>query len=254
MPLRGNIRQSVCRWCYRDLPLDALCRAAREIGLASVELLDPADWPVVRQHGLTCALANSPGPIPDGFNRRENHAQLVPAFLERIAAAAAAGVPNIVCFSGNRRGQSDAEGLAHCADGLRQLVGAAERAGVTLCVELLNSRIDHPDYQCDRTAWGVELIERVGSPRCRLLFDIYHMRAMGEDVVRAIREHHRYIAHYHTAGFPGRHEIDATQELDYPAIMRVIRETGYTGFVGQEFIPVGEPLAALRSAAQLCDV
>ena len=224
------------------------------MGYSSVELLEPADWPVVRQHGLVCALGRGPDTITDSFNRRENHDRLVPAFQQRLRDAANAGVPNLVCFSGNRRGQSDADGLEICAEGLRKVVGVAEQVGVTLCLELLNSKVDHPDYQCDHTAWGVELCRRVGSERLKLLYDIYHMQIMEGDVIRTIQQNHTYFGHYHTAGNPGRHEIDAAQELNYPAIMRAIADTGYTGFVGQEFLPIRDPLTSLREAIKLCSV
>ncbi|HEY4302761.1 MAG TPA: TIM barrel protein [Candidatus Didemnitutus sp.] len=250
----SSIRHSVSQWCFPDLPLPELARAGRAMGLASIELLEPADWPVVRAHGLVCALGRGPDTIADSFNRRENHARLVPAFRERLREAAAAGVPNLVCFSGNRRGQGDEEGLETCAGGFRQITSIAEETSVTLCLELLNSKIDHPDYQADRTAWGVELVRRVASPRFKLLYDIYHMAVMGEDVIRVIAEHHACFAHYHTAGVPGRHEIDDTQTLDYPAIMRAIAATGYTGFVGQEFLPRRDPLTSLREAIALCSV
>jgi hydroxypyruvate isomerase len=248
------IRHSVSQWCFPDIPLPAFCSAAKSIGLASIELLEPPEWPVVRTHGLACALGRGPDTIADSFNRRENHAKLVPAFEDRLRAAAAAGVPNLVCFSGNRRGQADEEGLANCVEGFRRLAPAAEKAGVTLCLELLNSKVDHPDYQCDNTAWGVEVVKRVGSPRVRLLFDIYHMAVMGEDVIAMIREHHACFAHYHTAGVPGRHEIDASQTLDYPTIMRAIKATGYDGFVGHEFLPTRDPLTSLREAVKICTV
>lgn len=250
----AHLRHSVSQWCFPQFALPDLCRAVKPMGIESVELLEPPDWPVVREHGLVCALGRGPDTIANSFNRREHHARLVPAFRERIAAAAAAGVPQLVCFSGNRRGLSDEEGLENCVAGLKQLAADAERAGVTLCVELLNSRVDHPDYQCDRTGWGVELCRRVGSPRVRLLFDIYHMAVMGEDVIAMIRQHHASFAHYHTAGVPGRHEIDARQTLDYPAIMRAIESTGFDGFVAQEFLPTGDPLTSLREAVRLCTV
>jgi hydroxypyruvate isomerase len=248
------IRHSVSQWCFPNIPLPEFCAAVMPMGIKSIELLEPPEWPVVRAHGVQCALGRGPDTITDSFNRRENHAKLVPAFQERLRAAAAAGVPNLVCFSGNRRGQPDEEGLEICTEGFKQLAAAAERAGVTLCLELLNSKIDHPDYQCDNTAWGVELCRRVGSERVKLLFDIYHMAVMGEDVIAMIREHHFWFAHYHTAGVPGRHEIDGTQTLDYPAIMRAIQATGYTGFVGHEFLPTRDPLTSLREAVRICTV
>jgi hydroxypyruvate isomerase len=234
------------------MPLESLAQSARGLGLESIELLDPPDWPVLGKYGLTCAMANGTTTIPDGFNRRENHAQCVPAMIERIKACAAAGVPNVICFPGNRAGLADEEGLANCATGLRQIVGTAEKVGVTVCMELLNSRVDHPDYMCDHTAWGVELCRRVGSERFKLLYDIYHMQIMEGDVIRTIQDNHRYIGHYHTAGVPGRHEIDDTQELYYPAIMRAIKASGFTGFVAQEFVPTRDPLTSLGAAVKLC--
>lgn len=248
------IRHSVSQWCFPNLPLPELARAAKGMGIRSIELLEPPEWPVVAAEGLKCALGRGPDTITDSFNRREHHAKLVPAFRDRLRAAAAAGVPNLVCFSGNRRGQSDEEGLEICTEGFRQLTAVAEEVGVTLCLELLNSKVDHPDYQCDRTTWGVELCQRVDSPRFKLLFDIYHMAVMGEDVIAMIREHHVWFAHYHTAGVPGRHEIDHTQTLDYPAIMRAITATGYDGYVGHEFLPTRDPLTSLREAVRICTV
>ena len=245
------LRQSVCRWCFKKAPLDELARAAAEIGLASIELLDPAEWEVVRRHGLTCAIANGPSTIPDGFNRVENHARLVLAFQERIQAAATADIPAVICFSGNRRGLDDEAGLENCAAGLKQIMSAAEKAGVMICMELLNSRVNHPDYQCDRTAWGVELVKRVGSERFKLLYDIYHMQIMEGDVIRTIRDNAAFIGHYHTAGNPGRHEFTRAvdvQELNYPAIFRAIRDTGYQGFIGHEFVPSRDPIESLREA------
>ena len=199
-------------------------------------------------------MARGPDTITDSFNRREHHARLVPAFPQRLREGARAGLPNLICFSGNRRGQSDEEGLEICAEGLKQIVGVAEREKVTLCLELLNSKVDHPDYQCDHTAWGVELCRRVGSERFKLLYDIYHMQIMEGDVIRTIQQNHAYIGHYHTGGNPGRAEIDATQELNYPAIIRAIVATGYRGFVGQEFIPKRDPVKSLVQAFKICDV
>lgn len=248
------IRHSVSHWCFEKIPLPELARAARDIGIESIELLEPAYWPVVQRAGLTCAMARSPDTITDSWNRRENHARLVPAFETRLRECARAGLPNLICFSGNRRGQGDEEGLEICAEGLRRIVATAEREKVTLCMELLNSKVDHPDYQCDRTAWGVELCRRVGSERLKLLYDIYHMQIMEGDVVRTIEQHHAFIGHYHTGGNPGRAEIDATQELNYPFILRAIAATGYRGFVGQEFIPRRDPLTSLREAIALCSV
>jgi hydroxypyruvate isomerase len=232
---------------------------ARELGLDSVELLERDEWPIARSHGLTCAMGYAAVPDPRtrltrGFNRVEHHAWLVPAYERTIPLAAASGVPNLICFSGNRDGQTDEEGLAACARGIAALLPAAERHGVTICMELLNSKVDHPDYQCDRTSWGVALAKRLGSERFKLLYDIYHMQIMEGDVIRTIRDNHQYIAHYHTAGVPGRHEIDASQELNYPAIMRAIAETGFTGYVAQEFIPTRDPRTSLAEAVRICRV
>jgi hydroxypyruvate isomerase len=264
-PTTAAFRHSVCRWCYGDMTVDELARTAKSLGLASVELLDPDEWATVQAHGLTCAMANPPrppesltGPGEDmltwGWNRMEHHEWLVPAFEERLRLVAEAGLPNLICFSGNRDGLSDEQALANCARGLRQIMPAAERLGVTVCTELFNSKVDHPDYQADSTRWGAALVDAVGSDRFRLLYDIYHMQIMEGDVIRTIRDFAPYIAHYHTAGVPGRHEIDETQELYYPAICRAIAETGFTGFVAQEFIPTGEPVAALRDAVARCTV
>lgn len=251
-------KHSVSRWCYGQFSVDELARAARDMGIQSVELLHPEDWPTVQQYGLTCAMANPPGDvgqrITTGWNHIEHHEELIPAYEERLRETAEAGLPHLICFSGNRNGLSDTEGLTHCAEGLRQITPLAEELGVTLCMELLNSKVDHPGYQADHTAWGADLVERVGSDRFRLLYDIYHMQIMEGDVIRTIRTHADAIAHYHTAGVPGRHEIDDTQELFYPAIMRAIAETGFTGYVAQEFVPAGDPLASLRAAIETCTV
>jgi Hydroxypyruvate isomerase len=250
---------SVTRWPFHKFTLDELSQMARELGLDSVELLEPDEWAVPKRYGLTCAMGYATVPNPEtrltqGFNRVENHAWLIPAYQRAIPLAAAAGVPNVICFSGSRAGQSDDEGRAVCARGLAPLVPIAERHGVTLCMELLNSKVDHPDYQCDHTAWGVALAKQINSERFKLLYDIYHMQIMEGDVIRTIRDNHRYIGHYHTGGVPGRHEIDSSQELNYPAIMRAIGESGFTGYVAQEFVPTRDPRASLAEAVRLCRV
>jgi hydroxypyruvate isomerase len=250
----GSFHHSACRWCYQKIPLEDLVIGAKRIGVESIELLDPVDWPVVQKHGLTCAMANGVTRIPEGLNRVEHHAVMVPGMIERIGACADAGLPNVICFSGSRGGMDDELGLANCATALKQIVGEAEKRRVTVCMELLNSKVDHHDYMCDHTAWGVELVKRVGSDRFKLLYDIYHMQIMEGDVVRTIRENHQYIGHYHTGGVPGRHEIDGGQELNYAAIARAIKETGHRGFVAQEFIPVREPFASLAQAVGICTV
>ncbi len=251
---RVGINHSVCKWCYPDFSVGELAAAAREMGIASVELLQVDDFPDVLEHGLICAMTMGPSTIPDGFNRVGNHDRLVTGYKDVIAKVADAGFPNVICFSGNRAGMDDEEGLENCVVGLQRIVADAERRGVTVCMELLNSKVDHPDYMCDHTEWGVELVKRVESERFKLLYDIYHMQIMEGDVIRTIRDNHRFIEHYHTGGNPGRNEIDDTQELYYPAIMRAIKETGFTGYVAQEFIPTRTPLESLREAVEICEV
>lgn len=260
----GRVKQSVCQWCFGKMPVDELCAAAAGMGLLSVELLQPKDFATVKKHGLVCAMVMNPtakigdvsvGGIPKAWNRTEYHDALVPVYESHLKATAEAGFPSLICFSGNRDGMSDAQGLENCAVGLKRIMPLAEKLGVNVVMELLNSRVNHTDYMCDRTEWGVELCKRVGSDRFKLLYDIYHMQIMEGDVIATIKRHHQYIGHYHTAGVPGRHELDENQELFYPAIMRAIVETGYTGYVGQEFMPAGpDPLAALRHGVQVCDV
>ena len=254
LPGAGRLKQSVCPWCYSSMPLDELCAAAKRIGLLSVELLSEKDWPVVKQHGLTCAMANGPSTIPVGFNRPSEHDRLVAESERLLPLVAAAGLPNMIVFSGNRAGMGDGEGLANCVAGLKRITPLAEKLGVTVCMELLNSKVDHKDYMCDRTPWGAELVRQVGSPRFKLLYDIYHMQIMEGDVIRTIRDHFGAIGHFHTAGVPGRNEIDAGQELQYPAIMRAIADLGYTGFIGQEFIPKREPMRSLEEGVRICEV
>ncbi len=250
----GKIKQSVCKWCYAKIPLDEFCAAVKPMGFQSVELLGEKDWATVKQHGLTCAMANGPSTIPVGFNRPNEHDRLVAESERLLPLVAEAGLPNMIVFSGNRDGMSDGEGLENCVRGLKRIAPLAERLGVTVCMELLNSKVDHKDYMCDHTAWGAELVKRVSSPRFKLLYDIYHMQIMEGDVIRTIRDNFNAIAHFHTGGVPGRHELDATQELQYPAIMRAIVELGYTGFVAQEFVPARDPLTSLREGYDVCNV
>lgn len=248
-------RHSVCRWCYGSMDLAQLARSAKAMGISSVELLGESEWRVVQGEGITCALANGPTTIPSGFNRIENHDRLVIRSEELLPKVKAAGIPSMIVFSGNRAGLSDAEGLDNCVTGLKRVAPLAEAAGVTIVMELLNSKVDHMDYMCDRTAWGVELVKRVASDRFRLLYDIYHMQIMEGDVIRTIGENAWAIGHYHTGGVPGRAEIDATQELNYPAICRAINGVGYTGYIAQEFIPrSGDPMRSLAEAVRLCTV
>lgn len=254
--VQRNFHHSVCRWCYNDTPLEELCDRAKDAGVESVELLSPADWKTAQQRGLQIALSNgSPLGITKGFNDPKNHTQLQQDIINLIPRAASEGVEKIIVFSGNRNGISDETGLEHCAAGLAPLIKWAEQFNIMLVMELLNSKIDHKDYQCDHTAWGVRLVEKIGSPHFKLLYDIYHMQIMEGDVIRTIRDHHAYIAHYHTAGVPGRHEIDHTQELNYPAIMRAIADTGFDGYVAQEFIPkASDPFASLQESIRICSV
>ena len=254
--LKGNINHSACRWCYGKIELEELCNAAAEIGLKSIELVGPKEWPILKKYGLTCAMGSGAGMgIGKGFNRVELHDQLVADFEKLIPQAAAAGIPSVICMSGNREGMDDAEGLANCAKGVKRLMKLAEEQKVNVVMELLNSKVDHKDYMCDHTAWGAELCRQVGSPRFGLLYDIYHMQIMEGDIIATIRANAEYIFHYHTGGVPGRNEIDETQEINYPAVMKAIVATGYKGFVGQEFIPKsGEPLASLRRCVEICDV
>ena len=252
-------KHSVCRWCYPKFTVDELARTARELGLDSVELLEPDEWAVARRHGLACAMGYAAVPDPGsrltkGWNHAAHHAWLIPAYERAIPLAAAAGVPNLICFSGNREGLGDEEGLANCARGLKAVLPLAERHGVTICMELLNSKVNHPDYQCDRTPWGVSLVERLGSKRFKLLYDIYHMQIMEGDVIRTIRDHAAAIAHYHTGGVPGRHELDDTQELNWRAIAAAIAATGFTGYLAHEFVPTRDPLTSLREAVAVCTV
>jgi hydroxypyruvate isomerase len=254
--LKGNINHSVCRWCYGKITLDDLCVAAKGMGIKSIDLLGVNEFATAKKYGLVCAMVTGvPGGIPTGLNRVENHDGIV-AYFERTAPIVAeAGFPNIICFSGNRRGQDDEEGIKNCVIGLKRIAPIVEKHGVNACVELLNSKVDHHDYQCDHTAWGVKVLERVGSERCKLLYDIYHMQIMEGDVIRTIRDYHQYLGHFHTGGVPGRHEIDGTQELNYSAIMSAIVKTGYKGYVAQEFLPSSgrDPLTSLRQAIEICD-
>jgi hydroxypyruvate isomerase len=250
----GNIKQSVCQWCYKDIPLEKLAEEAKRIGYRSVELLTPDQYKVVKPYGLTCAMLSGACTIPDGFNQKQNHERLEKSVLDHIEFAADNGLPNVIVFSGNRRGMSDEGGLENCTQGLKRVVGFAEQRNVTICMELLNSKVNHKDYMCDRSPWGVELVKRVGSPRFKLLYDIYHMQIMEGDVIRTIQKYKEYFAHFHTGGNPGRHEIDETQELNYPAIVQAILATGFDGYLAQEFIPVREPMASLAQGFRICDV
>lgn len=254
--LKGHINHSVCRWCYNDISLDDLCKAAKGMGIKSIDLVGPEEWPTLKKYGLTTALAQGAGKgIEHGFNDPKLHDELIASYTQVIPLVAKAGFSQLICFSGNRRGLDDKQGIINCAEGLKKLMPIAEKHNVTLVMELLNSKVNHHDYQCDHTEWGVALCEAIGSDKFRLLYDIYHMQIMEGDVIATINKHHKYISHYHTGGVPGRNEIDETQELYYPAIMQAIVATGYKGFVAQEFIPKrADKLASLKQGVQICDV
>ena len=258
--LKGNVNHSACRWCYKNVKLDDLCAAAKDMGLVAIDLLQPADFATVKKYGLVCSMVSNPtadglGGIPKAWNRVEHHDKLVPVYEQHIKATADAGFERLICFSGNRAGLDDEKGLANCAEGLKRILPLAEKLKVTLCMELLNSKRNHKDYQCDHVAWGAELVKRISSERFKLLYDIYHMQIMDGDVCDTIKENHQYFDHYHTGGVPGRAEIDETQELNWPRIMKAILDTGFKGYVAQEFIPKRpDPLASLRQAVKICDV
>ena len=254
--LKGNINHAVCRWCYSSIPLEEFCKSAKEIGIKAIDLVGPKDWDVLKKYDLDSSMCNGAEiNLIDGWNDTNFHTTLIKNYTEMIPLVAKNGYKNLICFSGNRRGKDDETGLKNCADGLKQIVSLAEKHNVTLIMELLNSRVDHKDYQCDKTAWGVELVKRIGSPNFKLLYDIYHMQIDEGDVIRTIKNNHPYIGHYHTGGVPGRNEIDNTQELYYPAIMEAIVKTGYKGYVAQEFIPTWpDKIAALKTAVSICDV
>lgn len=262
--VNGRINQSVCHWCFtgdcsvKPMSLEALCRNAAAMGIKSVELVDPPDWPILKKYGLVCAMANSHGFVR-GFNDKANHQWCIDIIKKAVDDCAAAGFPNAITFSGFRNGIPDDVGLENTIEGLKKVVGYAEKKNINLCIEVLNSRVDeemkgHPGYMCDSAEWAYEVCDRIASPRMKILFDIYHVQVMQGDVITRIRKCHPYIGHYHTAGVPGRNEFDDTQELNYAPIMREIVKTGYQGYVGQEFIPTRDPLTSLREAVRICDV
>lgn len=254
----GKIKQSVAPWCFRPMPIDVLAEQSAKMGIKSIELVTPEHFPTIKKHGLTCAMVSSHG-FAKGFAHREEHAECLRILRERIDATAAAGYPNVITFSGFRRGLSDEEGTRNMADGLKQIVGYAEEKKVTLCLEMLNSKVNvemkgHPDYFCDDIDKTVALCKQIGSERLKVLFDIYHVQIMNGDIISRLKQHMPFIGHIHTAGNPGRGEIDNTQEINYSAAMRAVAESGYTGFVGQEFIPVRDKLKSLNEAVKICDV
>jgi hydroxypyruvate isomerase len=252
---KGRLRQSVSRWCYSKIPMPEFCRAVKEMGLTAVDLLEENEWAVVRDHGLVCSMAYAGGgSIRDGLNVRANHDAIVKNFEEKIPKAAQFKIPNVITFFGNRRGISDAEATTNCVDGLNRVKKIAEDAGVTICVELLNSKVDHKDYQGDHTAFGAEIMKAVNSPRVKLLWDAYHMQIMEGDLIRTFRTNKDYIGHVHTGGVPGRHELDGTQEVNWRAVATAIADAGFQGYMAHEFVPTRDPLTSLREAVVLCDV
>ncbi|MEI9807432.1 MAG: TIM barrel protein [Bacteroidota bacterium] len=258
--LKGNINHSVCQWTYNFLSLDELCIEIKKLGLKAIDLIAPKDWPTIQKHDLFCSMCYTAGKtsLTEGWNNPVFQPELIKDFTESIPLVAKAGYKNLICFSGNRKGMDDETGMKNCVNGLKQIMGLAEQHGVIIQMELFNSKINHPDYMCDKSAWGVELCKRIGSPNFKLLYDIYHMQINEGDVIRTIQNDHQYFGHYHTAGVPGRHEIDESQELYYPAIMKAIIDTGYKGYVAQEFIPTAketkDKIAALKKAIKICDV
>ena len=250
---KGRLHQSVCRWCYSKTSLDELCSAAQRMGLVGIDLMTPKDFPTLKRYGLVCTMTST-HPLSDGLCEPKFHERCLKAVNEAIEATAKEGWKNVITFSGNRRGIDDRTGMANCVKALKEIVPVAEKAGVTIQMELLNSKVDHKDYMCDRSDWGVELVKRVGSDNFKLLYDIYHMQIMEGDVIRTIERHHQAFGHYHTGGNPGRHELDDTQELNYKPIAKAIVGVGYQGYFAHEFIPTRDPLSSLAEAVALCDV
>jgi len=258
--LKGNINHSVCQWTYNFLPLEELCKAVKKIGFSAIDLIAPKDWPMLQKYNIYSSMCYIGGKVSltEGFNDKKFHDQLVKDYLEVIPLMVKAGYKDVICFSGSRNGMDDETGWKNCVEGLQKIMPTAEKNGITVHMELLNSKVNHKDYMCDRTPWGVELCKRLGSANFKLLYDIYHMQIDEGDVIRTIKDNAAYIGHYHTGGVPGRHEIDDSQELYYPAIMKAIIATGYKGYVAQEFIPTGkddkEKIASLKNAVKICDV
>ena len=250
----GRLKQSVCKWCYRDMSVDELAAEVSKMGMVGIDLLVEEEWPILEKYGLICTMGQGVCTIEDGLNRTENHAEIEKNFRHLLPAAKKARMQNMICFSGNRRGMSDAEAWDNCTTLLRKITPLAEDLEVTIQMELLNSKVNHADYQCDTTPWGVELCKRVDSPRFKLLYDIYHMQIMEGDVIRTIRDNAQYLGHFHTGGNPGRNEIDETQELNYEAIAKAIADLDYDGFFAHEFIPLRDPMTSLQQAVDICRV
>jgi len=253
-PSAGRVKQSVARWCYPAIPLDDLCREAAAMGITGMDLVNPPDWPTLRKYGLTPTMVQGAGTFNSGWNRKENHDRLTKQMEDSIVQAAEAKVPNVITLAGSRTGVNDEEGKQNCIEGLRRVKKIAEDHSVTICMELLNSKIDHKGHQCDHTAWAVDVMKGVDSPRVKLLYDIYHMQIMEGDIIRTIRDNIQFIAHFHTGGVPGRHELDDTQELQWRSVAKAIADLNFQGFMAHEFVPAKDPLTSLKQAVELCTV
>jgi hydroxypyruvate isomerase len=260
LKFKGNINHSVCQWTFGFLPVEELCKVVKKIGFSAIDLMGPKDWPTLQKYDIYSSMCYIGGKVSltEGFNDKKFHEQLVKDYFEVIPMMVKAGYKDVICFSGSRNGMDDETGLKNCVEGLQKILTLAEKNGITIQMELLNSKVDHKDYMCDKTPWGVELVKRTGSANFKLLYDIYHMQIDEGDVIRTIKDNQQYIGHYHTGGVPGRHVIDESQELYYPAIMKAIVETGFKGYVAQEFIPNEKDkdakIAALKKSVKLCDV
>lgn len=254
--LKGNINHSVCRWTYSSVPLEELCGHVKEIGFEAIDLVGPKDWDTLKKYKIYSSMCNGAEiSLTEGWNDKQYHSKLIKNYSDHIDLVSQAGYKNLICFSGSRRGMDDETGLKNCVEGLKQVLSLAEKKGVVLQMELLNSKVNHKDYMCDKSAWGVELSKRLGSENFKLLYDIYHMQIDEGDVIRTIKDNNKHFGHYHTGGVPGRNEIDESQELYYPAIMKAVLEVGHKGYVAQEFIPAKkDKIASLREAIKICDV
>ena len=254
--LKGNINHSVCRWCYNDIPMEEFCQSISDLGIKAMDLVGPDGWSTLKKYDIYSSMCNGAEiSLTEGWNEKQYHEELIKRYTEMIPLVAEAGYKNLICFSGNKRELDDETGIQNCVDGLKQIMSLAEKHNVIVVMELLNSKVNHVDYHCDKTPWGVEVAKRIGSSNFKLLYDIYHMQIDEGDVIRTIRDNHEYIAHYHTGGVPGRNEINESQELYYPAIMKAILETGFDGYVAQEFIPTyDDKIAALKEGVLICDV
>lgn len=250
---KGKLKQAFCRWCFKNFSLEDLSIKAASLGLVGIDLLDPKDFPVVKKHGLVCTMVNS-APLADGMCDPKFHDMCIEKISAAIEATSAEGWRNVICFSGNARGIDRETGMNNCVAALKKLTPLAEKKKVILNMELLNSRVNHADYMCDNTTWGIELVKRVGSDNFKLLYDIYHMQIMEGDIIRSIQNNHQYFGHYHTAGNPGRHELDGNQELNYVPIAKAISEVPFDGYFVHEFIPARDPMIGLEEAVKLCMV